>query len=385
MSAITPSSTEELAEILGHSASQNRRIALFGNNSKRFMAGPIQDCDLQICTAGLRRVLHYEPHDLTVSVEAGMPLTELQKMLAQRGQMLALDPPFSGEATIGGVVASNSSGPLRRAFGTSRDLIIGMTFATLDGRLIKTGGMVVKNVAGLDLAKIMIGSFGTLAAITSVNFRVHSLPEAFRTFLFQSPDLSEVIRKRDEILKSVLQPLAMDLLSPAASARFGGNEYVLAIRAGGGKAVLDRYARDLPDCEIVASENENQFWRQIREFTPNSLRGDADIVLRISTTLTDMALLLSLIPGPSLSRAGSGVTYVYLSDWQSVSALWNAAAEHGWTVVVEFASDEVRKTKNLWQGPLSPSREHAFALMKNVKQMFDPNCLLNNSRLYGRI
>ena len=385
MSAITPSSIEELAEILAHSASQNRRIALFGNNSKRLMAGPIKDSDLQICTAGLRRVLHYEPHDLTVSVEAGMSFAELQKLLAQKGQMLALDPPFSGQATIGGVVASNSSGPLRRAFGTSRDLIIGMTFATLDGRLIKTGGMVVKNVAGLDLAKVMIGSFGTLAAITCVNFRVHSLPEGFRTFLFQTPDLAKAIEKRDEILKSVLQPLAMDLLSPAASARFGGTEYVLAIRASGSKAVLDRYAHDLPDCETLAANNEDHFWRQIREFTPNSLRQDSDIVLRICTTLADLALLLTLIPGPSLSRAGSGVTYVYLSDWQSVSSLWNAAADRGWTIVVEFASDEIRKTKNLWRGPVSPSREQAFTVMKNVKQMFDPNYLLNNSRLYGRI
>jgi glycolate oxidase FAD binding subunit len=385
MPAITPSSPEELAAILAQTASLNRRITLAGNDTKRLMAGPIAESDLTVSTCGLRRVLHYEPHDLTVSVEAGMPFSQLQSMLADRGQMLALDPPFSAGATIGGVVASNSSGPLRRGFGTARDLIIGMTFTTLEGKLIKTGGMVVKNVAGLDLAKIMVGSFGTLAAITSVNFRVHSLPEGFRSFLFQASDLTKAMERRDTILKSVLQPIAVDLLSPAAAEVYGRRGYVLAIRASGSQTVLDRYERDLAGSEVLNEEEEKQFWRQVGEFTPEFLERETGVVLRISTTLTDMVLLLQMVQAPSVSRAGSGVTYVHFADWEATAALWKAAAERGWTAVVEFAADDIRKTKELWQRPTTTSREQAFAMMKRVKQMFDPGNLLNRSRLYGRI
>src|SRR5437763_1211004 len=132
--------------------------------------------------AALIAVLQYEPHDLTISVEAGLPWADLTRLLAANRQMVPLDPPFSA-ATVGGVMAANSSGPRRRLYGTARDLVIGMTFATLEGKLVSTGGMVVKNVAGLDMGKLMIGSFGTLAAIAVVNFKVLPAPEVERLFL----------------------------------------------------------------------------------------------------------------------------------------------------------------------------------------------------------
>ncbi len=245
MLQFTPASANELAEALREAASGSRTLTVAGNDSKRLMSGPVPSSDLVISTSRLRRILHYEPNDLTISVEAGMPFPELQALLARRRQMIALDPPFSPQATIGGIIASNSSGPMRRAFGTARDLVIGMSFATLDGKIIQTGGMVVKNVAGLDMAKLMIGSFGTLAVITSINFRVHSLPAETRTFLFAFPNLDDALEKRDSILRSVLQPVAMDLVSPAAAARVGNRGYLFAIRATGSRAVLDRYARDL--------------------------------------------------------------------------------------------------------------------------------------------
>ena len=143
------------------------------------MAGPVEPADEQsLAPSALCRVLQYEPQDLTISVEAGLPWRELTAALAANRQMVPLDPPFSRTATVGGVVASNSSGPRRRLYGTARDLVIGMQFATLEGKLVQSGGMVVKNVAGLDMAKLMIGSFGTLAAIAVVNFKL--IPAAGR-------------------------------------------------------------------------------------------------------------------------------------------------------------------------------------------------------------
>ena len=130
----------------------------------------------------MNRILQYEPRDLTISVEAGLPWADLTSYAGGERQMIPLDPPFADRATVGGVVAANTSGPRRRLYGTVRDVVIGMKFATLEGKLVQSGGMVVKNVAGLDMAKLMIGSFGTLAAIAVVNFKLAPAPPATRTF-----------------------------------------------------------------------------------------------------------------------------------------------------------------------------------------------------------
>ncbi|MBV9158127.1 MAG: FAD-binding oxidoreductase [Acidobacteriaceae bacterium] len=386
MPQIAPTSAEDLAEALKDVASKHQTVMLLGNNSKRLMSGPLLDADVVISTAGLRRVLQYEPNDLTISVESGMPFAELQSFLAKRGQMIALDPPFYSQATVGGVVATNSSGPMRRSFGTARDLVIGMTFAMLDGKLIKTGGMVVKNVAGLDMGKLLIGSFGTLAAITSVNFRLHPVPCETRTFLFSFQELDGAIEKRNAVVRSVLQPLAVDLITPPAAARLGMRGYLVLVRASGSRAVLERYTRDLSGAETLSRDQEASLWQQIREFSPDFLkRHPGGVVLRVSTTLTDVAQVLRLVSGAAICRAASGVTYVCATSWQGISVLWRVAGERGWGAAVEYASDEIRATKELWLLKTCPGSSEAFAMMKRVKELFDPENLLNRSRLYGRI
>src|SRR5262249_41100786 len=152
---------------------------------------------VSISTQNLTRVLHYEPQDLTISVEAGITYCALSNMLAENRQMIPLDPAFAGSATVGGILAANTSGPRRRLYGTARDLVIGMKFATLEGKLVQSGGMVVKNVAGLDMAKLMIGSFGTLAAIAVANFKLLPMPEVERTFLMAFAELPDAIVARD--------------------------------------------------------------------------------------------------------------------------------------------------------------------------------------------
>ena len=386
MTVLKPSSASDLAMALRDASASARTINVFGNRSKRLMAGPVLPADVNIATTGLNQVLQYERNDLTISVEAGLSFAQLQELLHRNRQMIALDPPFFAESTVGGVLAANCSGSMRRGYGTARDLVIGMTFATPEGKLIKTGGMVVKNVAGLDMGKLLIGSFGTLAVITSVNFRVHSLPEATQTFLFSAPKLDEIIEKRRKILQGPLRPMAMDLLSEPIAVRFGRNEWLLAIRAGGTSAVLQRYARELEGADILEEENETAFWKQITEFTPEFLNNQpSGVVLRIGTRLSDSALLLKLLPVPSISRSASGTTYLYLTSWQAAAPIWNAAKEHNWSAVVEFAPDEIRVANELWLSARSLPEASGFSIMEKIKQMFDPDKLLNRSRLYGRI
>ena len=390
MEVIAPASAEDLALALATGGEQGRSIQISGQNSKRGMAGPMLPADLQVSTRLLKRVLKYEPNDLTISVEAGLAFSQLQRLLAQQGQMVALDPPFHADATVGGVVATNGSGSLRARYGTLRDQIIGMGMATMAGHLVTSGGMVVKNVAGLDMAKVLIGSFGTLAAITSVNFRLHPLPPAMQTFLFSAPSLETVLLRRDDILQGPLQPIGFDLLSPAAAARFNLRGYVLALRAGGSQAVLARYERELPGSAILRGSDDANFWERVREFTPEFLQrqlGGA-VVVRIGTRLDQLGGLLRLVTGPCIARAASGVAYVYLSSLQSLPVFWRAAAENNWTLAVEFASDEARALRgasDLWLVDESEGAQNGFAMMKGVKRMFDSKNLLSPSRLYGRI
>ena len=381
---LAPRSPAELAEALLDAAAHKRTIALAGNASKRVMAGPVEPADVSIATTALRRVLQYEPHDLTISVEAGLPWSEFTSLVAQNRQMVPLDPPFAESATVGGVIAANSSGPRRTLYGTARDLVIGMHFATLEGKLVQSGGMVVKNVAGLDMAKLMIGSFGTLAAIAVVNFKLLPAPDAERSFLLPFPSAAEAVEVRNRVLASPLQPSALDLLNPAAATSFGGSGWLLALRAGGSPASLHRYEAELAYIAgrlAVETECPETFWPDIERFTPQFLKRWPDgAVVRVSCTLKDLDSVMASFPGPAVARAASGVCYGYFEQAEAAPEWFARANALGWKAVIEFAPEARKKALVLW--PL-PSGD--FELMRRVKNLFDPSNLLNRGRLYRRI
>src|SRR5262245_22724449 len=226
------------------------------------MAGPIEPADLTISSTKMTRLLQYEPRDLTISGEAGMPWRELTRLVEVNRQMIPLDPPFAESATVGGVIAANSNGARRRLYGTARDMIIGMTFATLEGKLVNSGGMVVKNVAGLDMAKLMIGSFGTLAGMAVINFKVFPVPAELRTFAMNFETVEAAFAVRDRILSSVLQPAAIDIVNWPRGPR-------LLLRVGGNPRVVERYSRELSEAQV----QDDSIWEEIREFTPRFLAG----------------------------------------------------------------------------------------------------------------
>jgi glycolate oxidase FAD binding subunit len=383
---VEPGTATELAEALHSYCGKRQAIRITGNNTKRLLGGPVVETDAVLSTTGLNQVLDYEPNDLTISVGAGLRFAEMQSLLAEHGQMVALDPPFAAEATVGGVIASNGSGPLRCAYGTARDLVIGMEFATPEGKLVRTGGMVVKNVAGLDMAKIMIGSLGTLAVITSVNFRLHSLPAATNTFLYEFSSLSEALEKRNQILGSVLQPIALDLFSPAAARHFDKRGFVLAIRAAGAERVLRRYGQELKQAELLRGPEEPVFWQKAQEFAADFLGREAQgVIVKVSGTLQSLADLPPADEQHFIFRAANGVAYHYFQNWSEAAPWWQQVIGRGIPAVVEYAPDAVRRTENLWSAPSSEAERHAFDMMEKVKRMFDPEGLLNPKRLYGRI
>lgn len=381
----TPQTAGELAEALGRAAAAGHTIDLRGNGTKQLMAGPVALAETQISTARMMRVLQYEPHDLTISVESGLPWREFSRVLSENRQMVPLDPPFADRASVGGVIASNSSGPRRRLYGTARDFVIGMTFATLEGKLVETGGMVVKNVAGLDMAKLMIGSFGTLAALATVNFKVLPMPELECSFLLSFESAAPAIAARNKLLAGALQPATIDLWNPAAARAIGRDSWIFAVRAGGNSAAVQRYERELAtigDGVVLEGGQQTALWRRIEEFTPLFLAQHTNgAVIRASCTLKEVEALMASFDGPALARAGSGVCYGYFERSDAAAEWLGAAAKRGWRAVMEFAPDHRRQSLDLWPGV--PPAE--LEIMRRVKVLFDPSNLLNRGRLYGRI
>lgn len=376
-----PENAVELAAVLGEAAAAGHRVELGGRFTKTRWGGPIEPSEARISSAKMTRVLEYEPRDLTISVEAGMPYAELTALLAANRQMIPLDPPYAATATVGGVLAANQSGPRRRLYGTARDLVIGMQFATMEGKLVQSGGMVVKNVAGLDMGKLMIGSWGTLAAIATVNFKLIPRDKSTRTFLQTFPSAKDALAERSRILQSVLQPAAVDLLNPAAAERIGQTGWLLAVGTGGSQALVDRYSRELANAEVLEGEAENAFWRNVETFAEMFLAEYAGgAVVRASTTLQDMTAVLDAHDGPAVARAANGVAYLFhTSAPASLTApegSWPSPNAHR----VMEAGPANRNGAAMWPEPGS-----GFPVMQKIKTMLDPRHLLNKGRLYGRI
>src|SRR5919202_2840773 len=200
-----PGSIEETSELLSLVGEEGLAVARGGGGTKDSLGNPPRELDLILSTARMNEIVEHVPGDQVVRVQAGMRLQDLQERLAGSDQMLGIDTPEEG-ATIGGVVAANSSGPRRHRYGTIRDLIIGITVVLSDGTVAKAGGKVVKNVAGYDLPKLFTGSLGTLGIIAEVTFRLHPLPQEVRSVSFSLPTtaaLNELVLK---ILDSTLIP-----------------------------------------------------------------------------------------------------------------------------------------------------------------------------------
>lgn len=363
-----PTTAADLAQCLRQAAEAKQSIQLLGNNSKSRAGGTVGAADVQLLTTGLDQVLQYQPKDLTVSVGAGMSYAKFTAMLAQDGYMVPIDPPFAASATVGGVVAANCSGPRRRLYGTPRDLVIGMQFATLEGKLIQSGGMVVKNVAGLDMGKLLIGSMGTLGAIASVNFKLTPLPVGTQTFLYVYDECGLAIAQRDTILQGVLTPSAIDLI------RRDGR-YLLALGCSGNAAVLDRYSKEFAGAQVLDGAAEQKFWHELEEAPALFLAENPDgCIVRLSVRLGEVRKAVEQLPGTVVARAANGVCYAYCDTLQQAFTAMKLGQS-----VMEYGPTGRGPELVMW-----PETDTGFAMMQKIKIMFDPDHLLNRGRMYGR-
>lgn len=392
---VTPGTPEEVAGVLKFAAARDLVVVPAGGFSRQHIGRVPARLDIVVRLSRMNALQYYEPGDLTLGVQAGAKLQELKAQVEAHGQLLPIDPPSASHSTIGGVVASAASGPLRHGYGTLRDFCLGVQFATADGKVAKAGGRVVKNVAGYDVTKLMVGSHGTLAVITSANFRVFPRPRRTRTYAAQFHRIDDALNARDQVLlHSPLPFLAFDIISPEAervvAPKFGRQAWSLLLRAGGSENVLGRYRHELGTMVTwETDDDEERLWGAVADL-PDTLwaRENGTIVIRAAAPAQKLAHILhaaeaaSQAYGFNLTCTGRAVTPVYLafSPAQStgdygaiVSEIRNAVGRDG-SVIVTHCPSHVKANVDVWGTPTD------LEAMRLVKRTLDPGDILNRGR-----
>ncbi len=353
-----PSSQEEAAQLVAGCGRDRRVLRVRGGGTKLGWGTPAPDPEVELSTSGLDRVVEHNEGDLTAILEAGVPLAKAQERFAAAGQMLALDPPLGAgdAATIGGVVASGDSGPLRHRYGAPRDLVLGMTVALSDGTVAKSGSKVIKNVAGYDLAKLFAGSFGTLGLILQVSVRLHPLPSETVTAVGHSDDPDALARAASELAHASLEKECVDVRWDG-----DGTGAVLA-RLGGATAHAQAEAalRVIGiDGEIV--EDDDELWARQRAAQRSAERA----VVRVSGLQSELPRTIraaSELGGSLVGRASLGISWITL-DPERIPDLRRALAPQ--PCVVLDAPRDTRASLDVWDAEPSP-------LAQRVKRRFDP-------------
>jgi glycolate oxidase FAD binding subunit len=354
--AEAPATRDGLAALLSAAAEGGTPVRIRGNGTKLSWSPAAPPEALDLSTAGLNEIVEHNAGDLTAVLEPGVALADAQATFATAGQMLALDPPDAG-ATIGGVVAAGDTGPLRARYGGPRDLVVGMQVALSDGTLAKSGGKVIKNVAGYDIAKLFTGSFGTLGAIVELAVRLHPLPPHTATALGSSADPDELARGAAALGQSALEHYGLDVRWEA------GRGSVLARFAGAAPRPQAEAAEVLLRREGLATEildEDTGVWDEQRE----AQRGP--LVVKVSGLPTRLPGLLRVadeLGATVVGRAALGLSWL---RFEEPSAEPVERLRRDWICAVQDRPAE------LDVDPRSPLDPAVAALMQRVKERFDP-------------
>jgi glycolate oxidase FAD binding subunit len=364
-----PSTFAEAAATLAQAGSGGLSVRFHGSGTKLAWGRPAPAADIELHTAGLNTIVEHNAGDLTAILEAGVPLATAQHTFAAAGQMLALDPPLGDEATatIGGIVATGDSGPLRHRYGAPRDLVIGAAVALGDGTIAHSGGKVIKNVAGYDLAKLFAGSFGTLGLILSVSVRLHPLHDRTTT-LGACPDPE---RLGAAAVALAAAPLELEALDVAWRAGRGG----ILMRCAGPEHARRgrRAARRLEELGLAGVEvttDDEPLWE--RQRAGQRSRDAALVKIAAAPTALPAVIRASEACDATLvGRAALGTSYVSVAPEQ-VDDLRRTLPDGAVSVVLD-APEELRGQQDPWDAVQAPVR----ALMHSVKDRFDPTGVCN--------
>lgn len=386
---VVPDTIEEAASRIAESERNGETLVFAGGGTDLEIGLPPERLDAVMRTERLTRVVEHAPPDQIMTVEAGVTLAEIQAVAGAEGQRLALDPPRADRATIGGIIAANAFGPLRTRYGSVRDLIIGISIIRADGVVARGGGKVVKNVAGFDLPKLMVGSLGTLGMIATATFRLHPLPEASETLVIGKRSAAGI-----RALMAAMKEAQLEVAAMVAIA--SGPSFDIAIRFEGFRAgVVEQRDRLvlLPAaagaCELLDAAGAAQLWNR-----HEAVRNAGTIRLKVAalpsaieTVAGSVIPLLGSLSGGGFvwyPSAGLGfVTGTPVGHEESASAIRSARTflEQGrGSLTIHAAPLAVRQLVGVWPEPCG-----ALPIMRAMKERFDPGRHLAPGRFVGGI
>ena len=425
---VLPASVQEMQDVLQFATKQGLSIMPAGAGTKLGIGNLPQKVDIVLATTRLNSVVEYEPADLTVTVKAGIRLKHLQTELAQHRQYLAMNPPYAERCTIGGIVSANASGSSRLRHGTARNQVLGLRVVRPDGTIVKSGGKVVKNVAGYDLNKLYIGAFGTLGIITEVTLKLSPIParQAILTADFQN--VQEAADTGLAIVGSQALPMFVNLFINAENPQLRVNKSPtpleltrhhretkwndaqgsivkkLVVGFGGDPETVSWQLTQCQEMmeqngaigvEVIEGESQQHLQEAVQEF-PADKRNTEIVITKLNLKRTDIAGIALQIVDAEWARdvqmmtlLGSGVLYLTIpvasdTDFQTLADALTQLRQSVMAVqgnlIIETAPPELKRHIDVWG-----SVETTLPLMKQIKAKFDPEGLLNPGRFISSI
>jgi len=396
-----PSNPDEISEILRVANEGGYSICPRSQGTKIEIGNIPKSVDIVLSMSRFGRTIEHDHANLTVTVEAGMKLSDLQKSLEEKRQFLPIDPMFGTMCSIGGIISSNSNGPRRLRYGPVRDLLIGMKAVLPTGEAVKVGGKVVKNVAGSDMRTLFIGSLGTLGVITKATFKTYPLPELEKTVLVLLDKSVQALELASSILNSmvlpsslcVLNPSALEVLSNDHGIVFREDSSCLAVRLEGFRESVEREIGEIwkmtkSEVRILERSGQNEFWMELSDFShlsQSNLRfkttvpvsATSDAFKNFDESSKNLGFKINLI-----SQVGSGIIYGFLCTEEMdkliefIDQSNSYAAISGGYFVVESAPVKIKEKINVW-GYLPGGVD----IMRILKEKFDPKGIMNPGRL----
>jgi glycolate oxidase FAD binding subunit len=386
----TPATAEQLAAAVRIFSEAQATIAPWGGGTAIGLGNPPRSLDAVIRTSRLNQVIEHDPANLTATVQSGMTLNALQNVIAAEQQFVPFDPPLPERSTIGGIVAANLNGPRRGSFGSVRDLVIGMKVVLASGEFIKAGGKVVKNVAGYDMCKLFTGSLGTLGIIAEVTLRVAPIPPNSATVI-AAGTLAKAAQCADQLARTKLLPTASHLLNTSESTL-----WQLAVSFAGFTGTVARQLNDLTEMaqrlgltlEVMDGEKQRQHWQKIADLPVSQDRLVYRLTVPRGAVMPTISTIAGWIKGEPArticSDMAMGTIWIVLPANDSALELFprliTLTQQQRGHAVIFTAPAKLKQAIDVW-GPATP----AHALMRKIKQEFDPTDLLNPGRFVGNL
>lgn len=413
---VRPGTVEEVAAAVRFAAAEKLAVIPVGGRSKLRIGAPPTRYDVALDLKQLNRVVAYDAGDLTVGVQAGARLADLTRILGEQKQIVPLSTAFASVATIGGIVASNAISPLRYAYGSARDFVLGMEIVTGDGVIAKSGGSVVKNVTGYDLHKLFIGSYGTLGVITRINFKTFPWPQTQQSFIATFTDVEGALAYSRAIRQSPLEPRIVELLDAEAwrivdsrSGNLTAGSCAAVVSVAGKPSVVERHAKELGRFAEQAraatfagvETAREELHSNLREYVSRLLDTcSGTTILRVNVLPSAMSGLVKRlyevsrrnnIVSACLIRAGAIVYYALLPEdgadmvprlATATKELMEAASseEGSERAMIEWCPYELKERLSVWG-----SAREDLPLMRRVKSSFDPHKIMSPGRFMGEI